>query len=100
MQDEPSQNYFQSHAYRLFAAHIGPESVEWEEGLMLGETSVTSVICSHCENEWIPSDPVTVQGYPITGGREIARVGVSWDGGSQWLQAELSNDTSCWAWTL
>jgi len=100
VQDKPSQNYFQSHAYRLFAAHVGPETAQLEEGLMLGETNVTSVICSHYENERIPSGVVTVQGYSITGGREIARVEVSWDGGSNWVQAELFNDTSCWAWTL
>ena len=67
---------------------------------MLGEMNVTSVICSQYENECIPAGLVTVQGYSITGGTEIARVEVSWDGGSHWVQAELFNDTSCWAWTL
>jgi sulfite oxidase len=100
VQDEPSQNYFQSHAYRLFAPHLSPETVEWEEGVMLGEMNVTSVICSHDENERIPAGIVTVQGYAITGGREIARVDVSCDGGQSWVQAELFNDSSCWAWTL
>jgi sulfite oxidase len=100
VQNEPSQNYFQNHAYRLFAPHIVPETVEWEEGVMLGEMNVTSVICSHYENESIPSGLVTVQGYSITGGTEIARVEVSWDGGRNWVQAELFNDASCWAWTL
>ena len=100
VQNGPSQNYFQNHAYRLFAAHIGPETVRWEDGVMLSDMNVTSVICSHFENELIPSGPVTVQGYSITGGRDIARVDVSCDGGRNWLQAELFNDTSCWAWTL
>jgi sulfite oxidase len=100
VQNEPSQNYFQSHAYRLFAPHMRPETVEWDEGVMLGEMNVTSVICSHDENEWIPSGVVTVQGYSMAGGREIARVDVSCDGGRTWVQAELFNDTSCWAWTL
>ena len=100
VQNEPSQNYFQSHAYRLFAPHMRPETVEWEDGVMLGEMNVTSVICSHDENEWVPSGVVTVQGYSMAGGREIARVDVSCDGGRTWVQAELFNDTSCWAWTL
>ena len=100
VQDEPSQNYFQSRAYRLFAAHVNHETVKWDDGVMLGDMNVTSVICSHAENERIPPGIVTVQGYSITGGREIARVEVSWDGGNTWVQAELLNDTSCWAWTL
>ncbi len=100
VQNEPSQNYFQSHAYRLFAPHTRPETVEWEEGVMLGEMNVTSVICSHDENERIPRGIVTVQGYSIAGGRKIARVDVSCDGGHTWVQAELFNDASCWSWTL
>ena len=100
VQNEPSQNYFQNHAYRLFAPHVGPKTVRWEEGVMLGDMNVTSVICSHVENEHIPAGPVSVRGYAITGGREIARVDVSWDGGSNWVQAELSNQAGCWGWTL
>jgi sulfite oxidase len=100
VQNEPSQNYFQNHAYRLFAPYVSPETVKWEDGLMLGDMNISSVICSHDENERIPAGMVTVQGYSITGGTEIARVEVSWDGGSNWVQAELFNDTSCWAWTL
>lgn len=100
VQNEPSQNYFQSHAYRLFAPHMRPETVDWKDGVMLGEMNVTSVICSHDENERVPPGVVTVQGYSMAGGRGIARVDVSCDSGCTWLQAELSNDTSCWAWTL
>lgn len=100
VQNEPSQNYFQSHAYRLFPPHTRPETVEWEDGVMLGEMNVTSVICSHDENESVLPGPVTVQGYSIAGGRDIARVDVSCDGGLTWVQAELFHDANCWAWTL
>ena len=100
VQNEPSQNYFQSHAYRLFPPHTRPETVKWEDGVMLSEMNVTSVICSHDENESVPPGPVTVQGYSIAGGRDIGRVDVSCDGGLTWVQAELFHDTSCWAWTL
>ena len=100
VQHEPSQNYFQSHAYRLFAPHTRSETVEWEKGVMLGEMNVTSVICSHDENERIPAGTVTVQGYAMAGGRRIARVDVSCDGGGKWVQAELTNEAGCWGWTL
>ena len=100
VQNEPSQNYFQSRAYRLFAPHLSPETVEWEDGVMLGEMNVTSVICSHDEGEWIHPGVVTVQGYSMAGGRRIARVDVSCDGGGRWVQAELANEAGCWGWTL
>ena len=100
VQAEPSQNYFQSHAYRLFAPHMRSETVEWDEGVMLGEMNVTSVICSHDENERIPAGKLTVQGYAMAGGRRIARVDVSCDDGRTWVQAELANEAGCWGWTL
>ena len=100
VQDEPSKNYFQSYAYRLFAPHMRPETVQWKEGVMLGELNVTSVICSHDENERVRSGTVTVQGYALAGGRRIARVDVSCDGGATWVQAELTNEAGCWGWTL
>ena len=100
VQNEPSQNYFQSRAYRLFNPYTRPETVKWEDGVMLGEMNVTSVICSHAENERISRGAVTVHGYSIAGGRCIARVDVSCDGGRTWVQAELINETNPWAWTL
>jgi sulfite oxidase len=100
VQNEPSQNYFQRYAYRLFAPHVRPETVDWADGVMLGEMNVTSVICSHDENERVLPGPVTVQGYSMAGGRDIARVDVSCDGGLTWIQAELFNDATCWAWTF
>ncbi len=101
VQDEPSQNYFQRHAYRLFAPQIGPETVNWDEGIMLSEMNVTSVICSHVEEEQVASGVVTVQGYSIAGGgRDVMRVDVSCDGGESWTAAKLLNDAGPWAWTL
>jgi len=101
VRDEPSHNYFQRHAYRLFAPHVRAEAVKWEEGVMLGEMNVTSVICSHQEGERIHSGTVTVQGYAMAGGgREVARVDVSCDGGESWVRAELIHNAGCWAWTL
>lgn len=101
VQAEPSQNYFQSHAYRLFDSHVRAETVKWEDGTMLGEMNITSVICSHTENEQVHAGVVSVQGYALTGGdRQIARVEVSCDGGETWAQAELLNQACSWAWVL
>jgi sulfite oxidase len=98
--DEPSQNYFQRVAYRLFSPHVNADNVNWDEGLMLGEMNLTSVICSPENNERLTSGLVTVCGYAATGGdRQIARVEISSDGGETWTQAELDN-TNCFAWTL
>jgi len=98
--DEPSQNYFQRIAYRLFDANTNAENVKWDDGMMLGEMNITSVICSPEENQKLASELVTVCGYASTGGnRHIARVEISADDGKTWSQAEL-NSTNCFAWTL
>jgi sulfite oxidase len=44
VQAEPSQNYFQRKAYRLFAPEVRANNVKWDEGMMLGEMNITSVI--------------------------------------------------------
>lgn len=101
VQSEPSHNYFQRHAYRLFPPHVRPDSVDWDDGLMLGEMNVNSVICSPQENNRLPAGKVTVEGYAMAGGsRQVARVEVSADGGQTWVQAELSQDSQPWAWRL
>ncbi|MFN3491526.1 MAG: molybdopterin-dependent oxidoreductase [Anaerolineales bacterium] len=98
--DEPSQNYFQRIAYRLFDSNTNADNVKWDDGLMLGEMNVTSVICSPENNARLTSGLITVSGYSATGGnRHIARVEVSCDDGKTWTQAEL-NSTNCFAWTL
>jgi sulfite oxidase len=108
LQEAPSDNYFQAKAYRLFPAHMGPETVDWEQGLMLGELPVNSVICAPEDGAIVPAGPagrVRVAGWAMVGGgRQVARVEVSTDGGRTWAVAALDperpgqpEDTR-WAW--
>lgn len=101
IQAEPSHNYFQRRAYRLFTPQTRADSVDWDEGMMLSEMNVTSVICSPAQHECIHAGVVTVQGYAMTGGdRRITRVDFSCDGGETWMQAELTNEAQDWSWRL
>jgi sulfite oxidase len=100
VQDEPSDNYFQAHAYRLFAPQVGPQDVDWESGLMLGELPVNSVICSPGDGGALAPGEVVVQGYAMAGGgRTLARVDLSGDGGRTWRTADLAGEGR-WAWRL
>ncbi len=99
LQEAPSDNYFQAKAYRLFPASTGPDDVDWDSGLMLGEAPVNSVICSPVSGDRLPAGRVTVRGWAMAGGgREIARVDVSADGGKTWKTAELGAGGSGWTW--
>lgn len=96
----PSENYYQARAYKLFAGSVSPATVKWEEGMMLGEMPVTSVICTPRTSSPLQS-PVTVAGYALTsGGRRIVRVELSADQGRTWIDADLQSGDSPWAWTL
>lgn len=97
---QPSTNYYQARAYKLFPGDVSPDNVVWEDGMMLGEMPVTSVICTPHAGAAVRS-PLTVAGYALTsGGRRIVRVEVSIDEGRTWIAASLQPSDSPWAWTL
>jgi sulfite oxidase len=98
LQDAPSDNYFQTKAYRLFAPQVNHDNVDWDQGLMLGPFNVGSAITSPVEGETLPAGPVAVRGFAYAGEREVARVDVSTDGGRTWTTAALAPEHSRWAW--
>lgn len=96
----PSKNYFQAHAYQLFPPQTNAETADWNAGLQLSELAVNCVITSPRSGENV-SGEITVQGYAITGGgRKIARVDVSSDGGNSWTTANITQGDQNWAWTF
>lgn len=100
LQEEPSSNYFQATAYRLFPPTVDASNVVWEEGLMLGSFNVNSLICEPVGDETLPAGPVTIRGWAFAGEREVARVDLSVDGGRVWTVANLAPARSRWTWRL
>jgi len=99
LQAEPSDNYFQAVAYRLFPAHVGPENVVWKEGTMLGEQSVNTIVTSPAADHALRAGAIRVEGIALAGGgRRIERVEVSIDDGRNWTPAQLASDENPWAW--
>lgn len=77
---EPSANHFQAASYRL-------------EGEALADVALSSAICR--------VDTTGAAGYAVAGGgREIAAVELSQDGGLSWAEAELSPAQGPWSWRL
>lgn len=104
LQGTPSDNYFQSRAYRLFPPHMRAETVDYDQGMMLGDFPVSSVICSPLDGETLPAGTVTVKGWALAGGgRTVERVDLSADGGRTWTVASLGSpgaDRGSWTWRL
>ncbi|HYU30648.1 MAG TPA: sulfite oxidase [Thermoanaerobaculia bacterium] len=98
LRESPSENYFQAKAYRLFPPGVGPENVVWDDGMMLGEFNVSSVITSPADGETVAPGDTAVRGWAFAGERRISRVDVSTDGGRSWITAALEPERSRWAW--
>lgn len=101
VQETPSDNYFQAHAYKLFPPSARADNADWSSGMMLGDFPVSAVICSPDQGASVPAGIVTVEGYAIAGGgRTVERVDLSADGGTSWISATLQHKKQRWAWTL
>jgi sulfite oxidase len=99
VQDQLSDNYFHARAYRLFPPHVGPTTVDWSEGMPLGEVPVNAVICTPAHGATVPAGAVKVEGYALAGGgRSVERVDVSADGGETWTIATLVGEGLPWSW--
>ncbi len=101
VQRVPSDNYYRTHAYKLFPPQITAESVDWEDGLVLGQTPVNAAICEPVGGAALDAGTIRVRGYAITGGdRRVARVDLSTDEGASWVEAELLDEPQPWSWRL
>jgi sulfite oxidase len=99
LQAEPSTNYYQAKAYRLFPPETRLENVVWERGIELGEFPVNTVICRPADGAETSRNRILVQGYALAGGgRTIERVDVSTDGGETWQIARLGENRDPWTW--
>jgi len=95
---QPSTNYFQSRAYKIFPPDVRAETADWTTGLSLGHFPVSAVITRPLEGAKIRSGPFVFQGYAIAGGRSIERVDLSFDNGETWSVAELLGAPDPWTW--
>ncbi|MGI8650106.1 MAG: sulfite oxidase [Rubrobacter sp.] len=102
LRETPSENYYQARDYRLYAPNVAEETARPEEGIPLDEALVNSAICEPPDGASLGAGTLTVRGYATAGGgRRVARVDVSSDGGATWRQARLGegrNDP--WTWTF
>ncbi len=99
LQAEPSDSYTYTHDYKLFLPGVAKEAADWDAGLPIGELSLTSAICTPTEGATIAAGRAPVAGYAFAGGgRDVARVDVSADGGKTWATATLLPEGSRWTW--
>ncbi len=99
VQDKPSENFYQANAYKLFPGHVRPETANWEEGVMLGDLPLNSMISCPSNHELRAGGAIQVSGFAIpSAGNSIKRVELSADGGITWQDTELTSENHQWAW--
>lgn len=103
LQVAPSSNHFQARAYKLFPSSVRAETVNWEEGEMLGALPINSFITSPQAGVLPTSETwrgaVLVQGIALAGGDAvIERVELSNDSGQTWTAATLTSPPQQWVW--
>lgn len=101
IQDEPSDNYFEQRAYKLFPPHVDEENVDWDQGEILGPMPVNAVICFPDDGAAVEDQALEVTGYAMSGGgRSIESVQLSIDGGRSWSNATIERQDNPWSWAF
>jgi sulfite oxidase len=97
---EPSENYFQTKAYRV-QRDIDPERpTDVSGGTPLAEMNLNAVMLEPAAGAMLPSGAVTLRGWAVgAAGAAITAVEYSLDDGNSWALATLSPQRSRWTWT-
>jgi sulfite oxidase len=98
---EPSANYFQRMAYRVQRERNPADDRDVTGGTALSDVPLNSVIVLPESGAAVSAGIVRMQGWAMgAGGRAVASVEVSSDGGERWLPARVVAGGSTWAWAL
>ena len=98
---EPSQNYFQTKAYRLLQDTNPREPRDITAGVALTEVPLNAVILDPLTDQVMPAGAVTVRGWAMGPGmRPVSAVDVSLTGGRRWIRARIVAQSTGWTWSL
>jgi sulfite oxidase len=101
LSEQPSNNYFQSRAYR-FQRETNPKDLrDVTGGVALTEVPLNSVILEPTADQKVRAGRVAVRGWAMgSGGRPLASIEVSADEGRNWTAARIAVDGRRWTWTF
>ena len=98
---DPSENYFQTRAYRMLASSNPREPRDVSAGEALTEVPLNAVILEPLADQVLRAGPVRLRGWAMGPGmRPVAFVDVSCTGGRRWIRASIHAESGGWAWSL
>ncbi len=99
VQAAPSAGHFQANAYRVQPADADPHTAGPDDGISLTSIALSSELLIPADGATVPAGTLELRGYAVAGDdRTVERVDVSLDGGSSWVQAQLTPTAGPWAW--
>ncbi len=100
VRDRPSDAPIQAKDYKLFPASVSKDDADWDHGLTINEMPLNAAICSPVDGAHVGSGSCLIDGYAVAFGRAVSRVEVSVNGGTDWVQADLTaRPDAPWSWT-
>jgi sulfite oxidase len=99
--EEPSNNYFQSKAYRV-QRELNPEDPrDVSAGIAMSGVPLNAVILEPTQDRVVPAGRVRVRGWAMgSEGRPPTAVEVSPNGGEDWAPARIAVEGATWTWSL
>jgi sulfite oxidase len=96
---EPSDNYFEAHAYKLLPPDADPATVDWPAYSPLEEMPIGAVICVPAPGAVLDASALRVTGYATSRGHDrVLGVDVSADDGATWQPAQLLDRAGPGTW--
>lgn len=100
LRKDPTENYFQTQAYRLQREQNARDPRDVSAGVALTEVPVNSVIVDPTPDRQLLPGRIAARGWAMgSAARTVTRVEISVDSGA-WIPARLLPQESAWTWTL
>jgi sulfite oxidase len=99
--DEPSDNYFQSKAYRVQRELNPQDPRDISAGIAMSGVPLNAVILEPTQDRVVPAGRVRLRGWAMgSEGRPPTTVEVSPNGGEDWVPARIAVEGGAWTWSL
>ncbi len=98
---EPSQNYFQSKAYRVQRELNPQDPRDVSAGVAMSAVPLNAVILEPTPEQVVPAGRVVVRGWAMgSEGRAPKAVEISPDAGEHWVGARIAVGGEAWTWVM
>jgi sulfite oxidase len=99
--EEPSNNYFQSKAYRVQRQLNPQDPRDVSAGIAMSGVPLNAVILEPTQDRVVPAGRVRVRGWAMgSEGRPPTAVEVSPNAGEDWIPARIAVEGAAWTWSL